>query len=145
MSRSPPRHVSTKLHSYDGVSEPLETILARFKNFASHYRWGEEDRLFHLRNSLAKTVGNVLWDSGSPSSSLELISLLRSRYGSEHQADRFRMELKIRHQKGESLQSLFQDIKRLMALVYPGHTGTVAEQIAIDAFVDACQDRALRK
>ena len=32
-----------------------------------------------------------------------------------------------------------------MALAHPGHTGTVVEQIAIDAFVDACQDRALRK
>ena len=106
-SRSPPRRSSTKLQPYDGVSKPQETFLARFENFSSHYRWEEEERLFQLRNSLAKTVGNVLWDSGSPSSSVELISLLRSRYGSENQADRFRMELKRRRrQTGESLQSL---------------------------------------
>ena len=127
--RPPPsRSLTAKLHPYDGTSEPLETFLARFENFSSHYRWEEDERLFHLRNSLANTVGNVLWDSGSPTSSSDLITLLRSRYGTEHQADRFRMELKTRRRtKGEKLQSLFLDIKRLMALAYPGQTGSIIE------------------
>ena len=56
------------------------------------------------------------------------------------------MELKTRRRtKGETLQSLFLDIKRLMALAYPGQTGSIIETTAIDAFVDAFQDRILRK
>ena len=56
------------------------------------------------------------------------------------------MELKSRRrQKGEQLQAVFQDIKRLMALAYPGHTGSMVETYAIDAFVDALADRDLRK
>ena len=39
-------------------------------------------------------VGNVLWDSGCPSSCAELIVLLRGRYGNNNQAEHFWMELK---------------------------------------------------
>ena len=76
------------------TSEAFETFIVTFENFPSHFQWSEADRLFNLRNSLAKSVGNVLWDSGCPSSSSELLQLLSSRYGTEHQSDRFRMELK---------------------------------------------------
>ena len=56
------------------------------------------------------------------------------------------MELKIRRrQKGESLQSLFLDVKRLMALAFPGQNGSMAEITAIDAFVDSFTDHDLRK
>ena len=83
----------------------------------------------------------MLWDSGSPSSSSVLIDLLHSRYGTGHQADRFRMELKTRRrQKGEQLQSVFQDIKRLIALAFPGQSGYMVEITAIDAFVDSFND-----
>ena len=105
---APDRRYTAKLHSYDGVSEPLETFLAQFDNIATHFRWEEDERLFHLRNSLEKTVGNILWDSGCHTSSHQLIALLRSRYGTENQADRFKMELKSHHrQKGEQLQAAF--------------------------------------
>ena len=131
---------------YDGVSEPLETFLAHFDNFASHFHWEEDERLFNLHNSLKKSVGNVLWDSGSPASSGELIALLRSRYGMENQADWFRMELKAwQCEKGEPLQAVFQDFKRLMALAFSGQAGAMAKITAIDAFVDALQNRDLRK
>ena len=98
------RGFSSKLHPYDGTSESFETFIARFENFSTHFQWTEAERLFHLRNSLAKSIGNVLWDSGSPSTSSELLTLLRSHYGTEFQTNRFRMELKTRRrQKDESL------------------------------------------
>ena len=139
------RGFNTKLHPYDSTTEALDTFLARFENFSTHYQWNESERLFNLRNCLAKSVGNVLWDSGSISSSFELIQLLRSRYGTEHQSDRFRMELRSRRrQKGESLQDLFQDVKRLMALTFLGQHGSMVEITAIDAFVDSFTDKDLR-
>ena len=56
------------------------------------------------------------------------------------------MELKTcRRQKDESLQSVFHDIKRLMALAFLGHTGPMAEITAIDAFVDSFLDHELCK
>ena len=50
-----------------------------------------------------------------------------------------------RRQKGEPLQAVFQDIKLLMELAFPGQTGSMAEITAIDTFVDAFTDRDLRK
>ena len=43
------------------LAEALDTFLARFENFSSHFQWSEQERLFNLRNCLAKSVGNVLW------------------------------------------------------------------------------------
>ena len=80
-TESSDQRFSDKLTPYDGISEPLETFLARFENFASLFRWDEDERLFNLRNCLEKAVGNVLWDTGSPSSSQELIALLCSLAG----------------------------------------------------------------
>jgi hypothetical protein len=100
---------------------PLETFLAKFRNMASYLRWGEEDQLFHLRASLEGAAGQILWDAGSQTSVHSVMELLRARFGNENQAERFRAELKARRRrKGESLQTLYNDICRLLALAYPG-------------------------
>ena len=58
----------------------------------------------------------------------------------------FLVELKTRRRhKGEPLQTVFQDIKRFMALAFPGQTGPMAEIMAINAFVDVFNVRVLRK
>ena len=83
---------------------------------------------------------------GQRLSSQELVALLRSRYGNDNQAKRFRLELKTwRRHTGEPLQTVFQDIKHLMALAFPGQTGSMAEITAIDAFVDSFRDKNLSK
>jgi len=49
----------------------------------------------------------------------ELIKLLKNRYGTQDQTECYRLELKARkRRKNESLQSLYNDICRLMALAY---------------------------
>src|SRR6266516_4376360 len=141
---------STKSHArlaqYNEKSESLETFFARFENFSKYFGWTEEDRLFNLINRLGDVVGSVLWDGGEQETSADLINLLKSRHGSDNQCERFRMELKALHRKpGESLQSVYQEVKRLTALAHSKATGKVVETIAIDAFVDALQDRDLRK
>ena len=136
---------AAKLNPYDGISEPLETFLVRFEKFSVHFKWSDEERLFHLSNSLGKTVGNVLWDSGTAKTAEDLIKLLKGRYGTENQSERFRMELKYRRRKkGETLQEVFYDVKRLMALAFPRESGPMAEAMAIDYFVETFGDRSLK-
>ena len=133
-----------KLGMYDGTT-PLETFLAKFENCSDYYSWSEKDRLCHLRASLEKAAGNVLWDAGTQSSVSEVIALLRSRFGNENQAERYRAELKARRRKkDESLQTVYQDIRRLMALAFPGETGSMSEVVARDAFLEALGDQAMR-
>jgi hypothetical protein len=55
--------------------------------------------------------------------------------------ERFQTELRCRRRaKGESLRELAQDIRRLMALAYPGEKSSLSEHIARDAFLTALDD-----
>jgi len=73
-----------------------------------------------------------------------LVQKIRQRFGSEGQEERYQAELRARRRrKGESLQSLYQDIRRLMSLAYPGETSRMSEQIAKDAFLIALDDARL--
>ena len=59
--------------------------------------------------------------------------------------ERFRAELRSRRrQKGESIQTVYQDVRRLLALGYPGKTGELLEIVGRDAFLDALSDHNLR-
>ena len=80
---------------YDG-NTCLQTFLARFENYADYFDWDEADKLFQLRASLAEAAGQILWDAGKQSTVGQIIALLKARFGSENQAERFRAELRRR-------------------------------------------------
>jgi len=88
-------------------------------------------------------AGQVLWDSDPSSVNTldKLVTLLRNRYGGTRQADKHRMDLRLRRRHaGESLSALHQDIRRLMALAYPSLGEEARESIACDYIVDALND-----
>jgi hypothetical protein len=107
--------------------------------------WSEADRLFHLQASLDGPAGQILWDAGPQSTADEVIRLLRARFGTADQAERFRAELRSRRRhKGESLQSLYNDISRLMALSFTGPSNSTTQIVGRDAFLDALDNDNLR-
>jgi len=121
----------------------FETFAAQFKNCCEYNKWTEADSLAQLKASLTGVAAQALWDSNASdiSSLSSLLQLLRGRFGSEQQSEKFRTELRMRRRKtDESLTSLFADIKRLMALSYPGLTYSAMETIARDCFLDALDD-----
>jgi len=133
-----------KLGTYDG-STVLETFLAKFENSAAYYSWSKRDRLFHLKASLEGHAGHVLWEITSDATESDIVKLLRNRFGNTNQMERFRAELRTRRRKsGESVQSVYQDIRRLMALGFTGQAGDTCEIIARDFFLDALADPSLR-
>jgi len=140
-----PRVLPTlKLAPYNG-STCLKTFLAKFENCSDYYAWDDRERLCHLRASLEGPAGQVLWDAGQQSSVDGVITLLKNRFGSLNEEERYRSELKARRRRrGESLQSVYQDIRRLMALAFPGQSGQLWEIMARDAFVESLADPALR-
>ena len=90
-------------------------------------------------------TGQVLWDAGQCTSVDDLIRLLRSRFGSLNEEERYRSELKARRRRpSESLRSVYQDVRRLMALAFPGQSGSMWKIMTRDAFVDSLGDPALR-
>ena len=95
-----------KLGSYDGTT-CLETFLAKFANISQYYGWSERDKLCHFRAALDGRAGQILWDAGKHSTVAELTQLLRNRFGTQDQTERYRIELKARRRrKNETLQSM---------------------------------------
>ena len=119
--------------------------MAKLRNCADYYGWAETDRLCHLKASLEGNAAAILWELSPECTEAELLKLLHNRYGNKEQIERFRFELKTRRRrKGESLQSLHQDICRLLALSYPGETSALSKIVARDAFLDALDSPELR-
>jgi len=89
----------------------LETFLAKFANCVKYFKWNEEDQLFQLCASLEGPAGQLLWDVDKFTSAEQVIKMLRNRFGSVNQNERFRAELRSRKRlHGESLQQLSRDI-----------------------------------
>ena len=138
------RAPTIKLSSYNS-SMPLETHLAKLDICADYYSWSSRDRLCHLKASLDGHAGQVLWELSPGSTEADVIKLLRNRFGNVNQMERFRAELRSRRRKrGESVQAVYQDIRRLLALGYPGHSGELCEIVGRDAFLEALADPVLR-
>ena len=84
----------------------------------------------------------MLWDAGKQSSVDDVIRLLKSHFGSSNEEEQYRSEVRSRQRRrGESLQSVYRDIRRIMALAFPGQSGSLWD---CDAFVDALANRNLR-
>ena len=95
--------------------------------------------------SLDGIAGQVLWDAGSQPTVADVITLLRTRFGNELQAERFKAELKVRRRRpNESLLQLYQDISKLVALAYPDSTQELSSHVAKEAYVIALNDPRLQ-
>ena len=71
----------------------------------------------------------------------QLQELLRERYGSAMQKEKFQAELRARRRKtNEDLSTLRADISRLVSLAFPGDVSTMSQKMVIDYFLDALND-----
>jgi hypothetical protein len=127
---------------FDG-SGSFETFLAHFLNCADHNRWYSAEKLAQLKSCLTKDAGQVLWDSTPETVDTfdKLVELLKNRFSGTRQSDKYRMELRVRKRKpNESLSSLHQEIRRLIALAHPDFPASAREVMASDYFIDSLGD-----
>ena len=130
--KKPSGYVNTVLQPYDGT-DCFETWLVRFECVADYMEWTECDKLFHLKFNLTGNAGHILWNMGNKTTVEAAIRLLRNRFGTAGQSERYRAELCARHRKpGEDLQHLYQDIARLILLAYPDRSDDVTDLVARD-------------
>jgi len=143
--RSSPCHsVRTKIRpdSYDGKAD-IETYLAKFRACSRYNGWSSRDKAAFLKSSLSGEAASLLWRHTNASYK-ELVDLLKLRFGTYEQQERFRLELKFRRrQAGESLQELMSDISRLVCLAYPRAEPQLQDILAVDAFVDSLNNVGL--
>ena len=135
---------AAKLGVYDGKT-PIELFLSRFESFSQHYDWSNDERSFQIRAALVGSASEILWSLDASSSVEQIIHLLRARFGTENQAERFRSELRNRRrQPNESISTIHLDICRLMSLAFPGPSSSAVEIIGRDAFLQAIDDEDLQ-
>ena len=133
------------MDKYDGTTS-IDSFLAKFEICAEHNGWGEKDRLAHLQCALTNNAAQILWDTGTEgaATSANLILQLRDRYGSESQKSLYQTQLRCRRRlRGESLTDLVNDIRRMVALAYPGPKSDMRESVACYAFLEALNDPVL--
>jgi len=82
-----------KLQHFDG-SGSLDTFLPKFQSMASYLRRNEEDAMYHLCGSLEGAAGQVLWDIGPRATTADVVQLLQTRFGTQLQVERFKVELR---------------------------------------------------
>ena len=68
----------------------------------------------------------------------------RQQFGSEHQSEVYKIELRNRRRRNhESISELMQDIRRFMVHAYSSGTSDIWESVAINAFLEALDDPEL--
>jgi hypothetical protein len=135
--RSRGRVGSLTLPPFSGNSS-LSTHLAKWRNCAAYHSWDSVARVCQLKGSLEGPEATLLWQLPESRTEEELLELLQARFGDETQVESYRAQLRSRRRKrGESLQSLYLDICRLLALTYPGDAGRYSGITARDAYIQA--------
>jgi len=104
----------------------------------------ESEKLAYLRWSLKGSAAQMLWGAKDLTYK-QLVTRLRSRFGSEHMEEHYRADLQCRRRKStESLRELAQDIRRLMMVSYPGDQSPISENLAKEHFIVALEDPKLK-
>ena len=121
----------------------IETFLVQFDNCAQFNRWDNLEKLHYLRWSLTGVAARMLWGTEEMTFK-QLVSRLRSRFGSLDMEEKYQAELQCRRRKpNEALRELAQDIRRLMMLAYPGDRSVMSERLAKEHFICALDDPEL--
>jgi len=130
---------------FDG-KEPINSFLAHFEVCAEFNKWSTKEKLAWLQWSLKGRAQQVLWDLPAHmlSSYEDIVKTLRQRFGSEHQSEVYKIELRNRRLRNhESISELMQDIRRLMVLAYSSATSDIWESVVLNAFLEALADPEL--
>jgi hypothetical protein len=148
VGNNPACKVVMKPKTFDGRNGHLNTFLSQFENCARFNGWSELDKAAFLKNCVTNEAAQFLWDDGDSceASYVELVVCLRRRYASPGQEERFRAELRsVRRGRGETLQTLYQSVKRLMAMAFPAEKSRCGTIVARDAFITALNDTQLER
>jgi len=89
--------------------------------------------------------GQVLTDIAPDATSEDVIKLLKTRFGTEMQKERFKAELHAcRRRDNEQLQHLYRDISRLVSLAHPSDDAKLVDHVGKEAFICALNDGPLQ-
>src|SRR5258708_33734914 len=129
---------------FDGSTQ-LSLFLSQFNLCAAYNGWDAGDKAAHLQDCLKGNAARVIKDGSDTGATFdEIVMRLKRRYGTDGQASLYRIQLRNRRRgQSESLQALYDDIRRLSMLAYPGPSSEHRDVLEVDAFVGALNDAHL--
>ena len=143
---SPSKKPRIRPSPYDGVSS-WDDYRAQFELVAELNGWDGRTKAIYLAASLQGPARATLGDL-DPSKRKDfsaLIEALESRFGSKHQTEMYRAQLRCRTRKrDETLPQLAQAIQRLTRQAYPDAPSTLQDTLARDHFIDALPESEVR-
>ena len=145
-----PHPAITKPHirptPYDGISS-WDDYRAQFELVAELNSWDCRTKAIYLAASLQgparATLGDL--DPTKRSDFSALMEALEARFGSKHQTEIYRAQLRSRTKKREeTLPELAQAIQRLTRQAYPNAPSTLRDTLSRDHFIDALPESEVR-
>jgi len=122
----------------------VDTYLANFESCAEYNNWTVKDKAVHLKSALTGNAANLLQGNARATYD-EMVELLQRRYGNSQQHEKFKLELKSRRRRpDEDIQSLAQEVERLVHRAYPRAPADLRETHSLDSFIDALDDPPLQ-
>jgi len=118
----------------------VDKYLAKFESCAEYNNWTVKDKAAHLKSALTGNAANLLQGNARATYD-EVVKLLQRRYGNSQQHEKFKLELKSRCRKPEeNIQSLAQEVERLVHRAYPRAPADLRETLSLDSFFDDLDD-----
>ena len=137
------RFATVTLDKFDG-GRSWESFATKFQSLADLGNWTEQEQKIRLINALDGPAVQVIWGMDKSTTVQQLLDRLTRQFGTADQNLRYRAEIKQLRRGKMTLQQLHMEVRRLMALAYPGDSGSIFVTTAIDAFCDALDDATLR-
>jgi len=122
----------------------VDTYLAKFESCAEYNNWTAKDKADNLKSALTGNAAN-LRQGNTRATYSEVVGLLQRRYGNSQQHEKYKLELKSRRRRpDEDIQSLAQQVERLVHRAYPRALADIRETLSLDSFIDALDDPPLQ-
>ena len=130
---------------FDGKT-PLDEFIIAFDNCAEFNKRSSREKAAYLKNSLTGGANQLLRTAADDCYS-ELLAKLERRYGTKHQEEKYRTEIRCRQRRrDEPVTELAESIRGLMLLAYPGdQEANTNKAVARDAFLSALGDPDLEE
>jgi hypothetical protein len=131
---------------YDGET-PYEDYQVQFDMLSHLNNWDDTSKAMYLAGCLCGSARAVLADLPARErySYTSLDRALRARFGTDDQSELFKAKLRSRtKQKGESLQELAHDVRRLVRLAHPSASSQTHEDLTKNQFIEALGDSEIR-
>ena len=130
---------TVKIPTYDGESD-IDLYIRQFHDVCEANQWTERESPLHLRLAL---TGKAL-ECGRGETLAEILENLRARFGISTKKARDKLKY-VRKSPHETIHELGMEVSKLVNLAYPKLDHCDRNEMAIEAFSKAMDNRALQR